>query len=232
MTTRKHGDAVEIKALVPRAVKGLALATKENPRNTATWAKFDQFVTLEDPQLDRMKFEAASFLDDMLNDREPRWLSLLGTSGAGKTMLAKIISRNFRAEKHFNINWSATNRTQTEHSPQGRIIRYRGGFINWGDAINNRMLKGDYDFLDDMRSYSFFAIDDIVSEYEKHRSLSAAKLYNVFEARLGKWTVVTANLSLEQIGEKLDPRIASRMLRHGSVVVDVDVPDYSIREKA
>jgi DNA replication protein DnaC len=177
-----------------------------------------------------MKTEAASFLDDMMNNREPRWLSLLGTSGAGKTMLACIIGKWFFRNRHAQINWPATERTKTEATPDGRIIRDRGGVINWGNAINNRMLKGDYDFLDDLRSYYFFTIDDIASEYERHRELSASKLYNVLEARLKKWTIITANLSLEQIGAKLDARIASRMIRGNSTVVDVEVQDFNLRK--
>ena len=205
---------------------------KVDPVNTQAWGELSEFQTFGDSQLERMKREAASFIDDIRNNRVPRWLSLLGTSGAGKTMLATIIHRIYQREKHQQIDWEATKRTQTENCPYGRIIRWRGGFINWGKAVNNRMLKGDYDFLEDVTDYSFFAIDDIASEYEKHRALSASKLYGICEGRLKKWTVITANLSLEQIGEALDARIASRMLRDNGTVVDVNVPDYSLRKRA
>lgn len=183
-----------------------------------------------DHTLERMKSEAVNFADDMLSGREPRWICFLGTSGAGKTMMAKIIWRLFDRKLRRDINWPATERTKTPAQPQGRIIRYSGGFINWGNAINNRMLQGDFDFLEDMREFSFFAIDDIASEYDRHRELSASKLYNVLEARLKKWTVITANLSLDQIGTCLDTRIASRMLRDNGTVVDVEVPDFNLRQ--
>lgn len=205
---------------------------KVDPVNTRAWERFREFETLGDPQLEKMKRVAVGFADDIYQNRHPYWLSLLGTSGAGKTMLAKLIWHTFRDWKHTEINWPATEQTRNENNPYGRIIRWRGGFINWGNAINNRMLKGEYEFLEDMRDYSFFAIDDIASEYERHRELSASKLYNVLEARLGKWTVITANLSLEQIGASLDTRIASRMLRNESTVVDVNVPDYNLRKQA
>lgn len=205
---------------------------KADPVNTRAWERFNEFETFGDSQLEQMKREAVSFVDDMANDRQPRWLSFLGTSGAGKTMLAKIIWRIFRDTCYMQIDWAASRRTQNESCPHGRIIRYRGGFINWGNAINNRMLQGQYDFLEDMRDYSFFAIDDIASEYERHRELSASKLYNVLESRLKKWTVITANLSLDQIAASLDTRIASRMLRNESVVVDVNVPDFNLRKRA
>ncbi len=205
---------------------------KADPANTRAWEKFSEFDTLGDGQLAQMKREAASFLDDLMSDREPRWLTLLGTSGAGKTMLAREIWNYFRDCRHGQINMPASDRTINESCPHGRIVRDRGGFINWGSAINNRMLKGEYDFLDDLRGYSFFVIDDIASEHARHRELSASKLYNVFEARLNKWTVITANLSLQQISETLDARIASRMIRGKSIVVDVEVPDYNLRAKA
>ncbi len=202
---------------------------KADPVNTQAWADLSEFQTFGDSQLERMKREAASFIDDLRNNRAPRWLCLLGTSGAGKTMLAKLIHRLYQRERHMQVDWEATERTRGKGD---RIIRWRGGFINWGDAVNNRMLKGEYGFLEDLAGYSFFAIDDMASEYEKHRALSASKLYHVLESRLRKWTVITANLSLEQIGEALDARIASRMIRDGSVVVDVNVTDYNLRRRA
>lgn len=221
-----------ISQVIPKAVAMSVQPMRADPRNTRVWEKFRAFETLGDPQLENMRDEAVKFTDDMDNGRSPRWLSLLGTSGAGKTMLAKIIYGVFRDHFHMEIDWKATKASQNAECPHGKFIRYRGGFINWGNAINNRMLKGDYDFLDDLRAYSFFALDDIASEYERHRELSASKLYNVLEARSRKWTVITANLSLDQIGTVLDARIASRMIRDNGTVVDVDVPDFNLRKQA
>ena len=214
-----------ISEIVGPAVAGIAAQPmKAEPHNTQAWDALREFKTLGDPQLEHMKREAASFLDDMLCGREPRWISFLGTSGAGKTMLAKLISSAYREKYHLQIDWKT--------SDTKRLNRFRGGFINWGKAINERMLRGDYDFLDDLKSFSFFAIDDIASEYDKHRALSASKLYDVFESRLKKWTVITANLSLDQIGNVLDARIASRMIRGNSTVVDVSVTDFNLRRQA
>jgi DNA replication protein DnaC len=182
-----------------------------------------------------MKREAIQFADDMLNQRTPRWLSFLGTSGAGKTMLAKTIWRAFDERLRYEINWPATRRSQCyvdgKPTKHGQVVKYRGGFLNWGKAMN-RMLKGDYDFLEDLRTWDFFCLDDIASEYDKLRELSSAKLYDVLESRLGRWTVITANLSLEAISDRLDARIASRMLRNGGTVIDVSVPDFNLRRRA
>lgn len=218
----------QVKDILPATLELMERPSKELPSSTRVWGKFQDFQTLNDPQLELMKNEAVSFMDDLFNNRTPRWLSLLGSTAAGKTMLAKRIWHLFRDNLHMQIDWERSKATQKSHCP--RVMRWRGGFLNWGRAVSERMLQGEYGFLEDVRDYDFFVIDDILSEYEKHRSLSASKLYNVFEARLGKWTVITCNASLEQIGQALDSRIASRMIRNNSVVVDVDVPDWNLRD--
>ena len=46
------------------------------------------FQTFNDPQLDKMKVEAARFITAFQNHDSPYWLSFLGNSGVGKTFLA------------------------------------------------------------------------------------------------------------------------------------------------
>ncbi len=217
-----------IGSLVPKALEGLAQPAKREPQTTRVWAKFDSFKTHNDPQLEAMKKDAVEYTDDLMHDRTPRWLSFLGSPGIGKTMLAMIIWRLFRDHRHGLINWPASERTKTENNPCGQVIRRRGGFLNWGRAMNERMLQGDYSFLADVCSYDFFVIDDIGTEYEKHRALAVSKLYQIFDARLGKWTVITANFGMKEIGD-LDPRLASRMVRNDGRILDLDVIDYALR---
>lgn len=218
----------QIKNLIPQTLESLAQPSREQPSNIGVLEKFSDFQTFGDPQLQGMKSAAAKFIDDLLSGRQPYWLTFLGNAGIGKTMLAKRIWQIFKVIKHLEIDWKRSRETR-QSGTQGRIVRWRGGFINWGKAVN-RMLDGDYAFIEDLRTYDFFVLDDIISEYAKLRELSASKLYDVFESRLGKWTVITANASLEQIGEILDPRIASRMLRNNGVVVDVEAQDFNLRK--
>lgn len=186
---------------------------------------FRPFETFKDPQLIAMLDAAKRFAADMLEDAPPYWLCLLGTSGAGKTMLMRTIHGIFR------------NRLEdTRDRTKERGIWYKkGGLILWEKALN-RMLSGDYDFLEDVYDRWEFCIDDIgigtgENDNPKLRSMSAQKLYSVAERRLGKWTVITANLSMDQISSRLDPRISSRMIRGDSVVVDVNVEDYNLRKR-
>ena len=56
-----------------------------------------------------------------------------------------------------------------------------------------------------------------------------ASLYDLLNSRLGRWTVITSNVNLQGIAEDIDGRIASRMIRGGSVVVEVDdARDYPL----
>src|ERR1041385_4613903 len=125
----------QIKNILPKAVATLEQPTRVNPASTKAWERFNDFQTLGDPQLQSMKYEGWRFLHDIRHDMQPRWLSLLGTSGAGKTMIARIVWHYYQDYFHDRINWPATERTRSETNPSGKIIRHKGGFINWGKAI-------------------------------------------------------------------------------------------------
>lgn len=175
-----------------------------------------------------MKAAAERFVLEMLGGLPPRWLSLLGTSGAGKTMLAKWIKFVFKQHLDWKINWPATEQTKTDTQPNGRIIRHRGGYVAW-TQVAGWLRDREFRMFDDICALSFLVVDDIGAEYGS--PFVNAKLYELCSRREQKWTVFTGNLSLSNIEQQLDARIASRMIRHGSVVIDVDVSDFNLRDK-
>ena len=83
-----------------------------------------------------------------------------------------------------------------------------------------------YRWFQDLCDEPLLYLDDIGSEYQTQ--FIAAKCYELLSVRVPKWTVLTANLSLQQLGD-IDARIASRMIRGESVVVDVNVTDFNLR---
>jgi DNA replication protein DnaC len=179
-------------------------------------ARFDSFQTLDDPQLTKMKLAAVEFAWHMVGKGSPRWLTLLGKSGAGKTMLARIVNRIF----NYNLRGTVSYESSTI------VQRYDGGFITW-NKLATYLREGEFRVFDDICAHDFVVLDDIGSEHST--AFTNAKLFEFMNRSLGKWRVITGNLTLEQVGERLDVRIASRMIRDGNVVVDVDVKDWSLR---
>lgn len=215
-----------ISAVLPKVVEHLEQPTKNELDNTQELVKCDQFQTLRDPQLEGMKEAAEQFVNDMLGKKASRWLSFLGSSGAGKTMLAKWISSVFKDRLDWEINWPATELTRTAAQPYGRIIRHRGDYRTWG-SVAKLLRDGEFRLFDDICGVGFLVVDDIGAEHGS--DFISSKLYELCSRREGKWTVFTGNLSLSDIEARLDARIASRMIRNGSIVIDVDVPDFNLR---
>ncbi len=193
--------------------------TQGTPSNIEAWAKWADFQTFGDPQLVTMVEAVASFVTDMKADKPPRFLSLLGTSGAGKTKLAKRVWRWFsKCGRYYNpIKGCDASMVRT------------GQFCDWRDLIESMMDTKDFSTMD-LCQDCFLVLDDIGAKRDKS-GFGADKLDTVLAARSErKWTLITSNLSVAELAA-IDSRIASRLCRGGSVVVEVNVPDYSLRRK-
>ena len=163
------------------------------------------FETFGEMKLCEMLNAAKDFIRDMAIGAAPRWVSLLGLSGTGKTHLARGISRFFKANASVYIDPGT-----------GAHLGRRGGFIGWRKVV------------DHLARTWFVALDDIGAE--RASDFSVSKLGQIIDARLGKWTVITCNFAREQIAEHMDVRIASRLGRGNNVIVDnINVLDYSTR---
>jgi len=55
------------------------------------------------------------------------------------------------------------------------------------------------------------------------------KLGKLADERLRKWTMFTCNFDRRQIALQIDARIASRLMRHGSVIIETNIRDYGLR---
>ncbi len=205
----------QIKNVALKVVKeleeGLELSTKERQASTEALAKLAKFQTMSDPQLERMKLEGARFITAFCEEKSPYWLSFLGKSGTGKTFLADQIGCRIYPWYEV-IGWAR----DPDKKAQQRFL---------GLATARQWDNYEGRWFPDNRP---ICVDDIGSEYITDYSKS--KLLEFLNRRENHWTVITANMSLEQISDQLDPRIASRMLRHGSVVVEVDTQDFSLRQ--
>jgi len=174
-----------------------------------------QFQTLADPQLEAMLTNANTFANDMIANRNPRWLSLLGTSGVGKTMLGMLIYDIAKRQKH--LQWHARLNSCWAINAE-----------KWSD-VANRFIEQKW-LSEYLSLANFLFLDDIGADHDKSGWLANC-LYKVLDSRVGKWTVLTSNLSLDQIGTRIDNRVSSRMIRGNSQVVDVDTVDFNLRRK-
>lgn len=169
-----------------------------------------------------LKAASIAFCQAMCSSHEnARWLSLVGSSGTGKTLAAKRITRAFSRHCEGLLD-------EVRLQKVGDRPLRKGGFLSWPDCIEC-MLERDYGFMRQACEDWFLVLDDVGAEHEKLRELSVSKLFSILNARQNKFTVLTCNFSLQQIAERMDPRIASRLIRHGGVVIDCSgAPDFAM----
>ena len=188
--------------------------------NTPTWEKATGFQSLSDPQLTDMLHSTANWLLDIDEGAKPRWLSLVGRSGTGKTMLARFAMQALRRSVHW--------KSYVDDSGDNHLA---GSFVLWPVLAEQLQANSGREWLDEMTRYRFLFLDDIGQTVDKTGYVTG-KLSTLLSQRTGKWTFLTSNLSVKQVAEKVDPRVASRMIRDGNSVVDVDVMDWSLRKLA
>lgn len=148
--------------------------------------------------------------------REPYWLTITGTSGSGKTHLAKKI-----------CHWFRRNLQHEPYVPRtGEVWHMDYAFKIWSKALV-AIYEGEGGLVEMLSDEWLAVIDDVGAEHDP-RKFGVSKLLEVLENRKRKWTVITSNLTLDQISSHLDTRIASRMIRDGSKVVNFTRKDFNL----
>ena len=182
-----------------------------------------QFKTFDEVSLSRAANEAMKLLNEMSQDSTPRWLSLTGISGLGKTYLSKIILKAYRDR----IGPFRRQIAMDALTPQTRRVpRFSSHFCKWRDVVTE-LRNGNWGIIQDLKEVTFLVIDDIGDEDES--KMSAGKLYDLIDGRLGKWTIITSNQTVRDISTK-DRRLASRMIRDGNIQIELKGEDFSIRK--
>ena len=200
----------------------LAHATKETDISTQEQREaipdpcFQAFQTAGDDKLETILGGFTGFCESMSTGSTPRWLTIVGDSGTGKSMLSELahkwVTKNFRIHK----------------PPPNYVIALRDiMFVKCKDIVD-REKATNWTFTRRMCEAHFLVLDDLGSPRDVNGFLADCYA-RICEERLGKWTIITTNKPLAQIADEIDARIASRMIRGGSVVIETDAGDWNLR---
>lgn len=177
------------------------------------WLKdqFKLFQTLKDPVLEQMLTAAMHWGLDLYSDRHPRWISFVGKSGTGKTFLGNMCKD--LARKHPGLMY---------HNSLISPI-----FMRHWPKLLEKLRDKEYWRIGECLDANVLFLDELALEHDPS-GFGADKMCQILSGRVGKWTIITSNLGMEKI-EAIDTRIASRMVRDGSVVVECNTVDYAMR---
>lgn len=185
---------------------------------------FARFVALkpgEDPEgVAKLRKAGEAFWRSMLSGKPPFWLTLSGSTGVGKTHLAKRLQRAFYLMTRLQAQGDI-------YLGPGRAF-YSAGFYHW-PSIADGFNRGRYEILDDMATDWFAVIDDIGATRqgsERIEQLILDKLFQVLNRRQNQWTIITTNMKLKALHQQ-EPRLADRLIREPNQVLACAMPSYA-----
>lgn len=173
------------------------------PTTPSTWGIMvkPQFEwnTYGDPVLKKMAAAASEFVAGV-RQGGGGWISFVGNSGNGKTYLAEEVSRRLGGTK-----------------------KYWPGFMS-------KMRSPDIDRHGSvvyLTNHDACLLLDEIGVGNDNKDFGLDLLMQVLEGRRSRPTILTSNLTLNGLAA-IDARIASRMVRNGTVV-ECDTIDYALR---
>lgn len=139
----------------------------------------------------------------------PRWLSLVGASGTGKTHCARRLWKWAKDRADF----SAT--------------QYVTEAFYWPDFVDELRGGNAYDRFNDLKKWPVLFLDDIGAERDP-TGFAAEKLNTLLGCRMSKWTLLTSNKDFDALAA-VDGRISSRLIRDENICVGIKTQDFSTR---
>lgn len=208
-----------IQSLVQSAVSGLTETQEHTTKPKANTARlFADWLGLnicDDPELMKLAVAVQEWCVAVRDKQHPRWLSLIGRSGTGKTHCATRVWK-----------WLCSHHRATDYA-EG--VKFIPKIIHWPSFVMDLRSGTEYERIADMRKWPFLVIDEIGAERDT-TGFSSEHLATLLSCRVGRWTVITSNLTMAQF-ESLDVRIASRMGRDNGIVTEINTIDYSLRKQ-
>jgi len=185
-----------------------------------------------------MKDAVMRWLNDIADNRQPpRWLTLCGLPGVGKTFLAKM-ARDWL--KQYG-RWIFEHKVRPELDPSFEnyltLFGYAqegGYFFKWSRMLDT-MRDGDFGHLNLVARGWVRIIDDLGAESRgadgSPTSFAIGTMAKLADRRVQKWTLITSNFGRRSIAELFDSRVASRMMRDGGEIIECSAIDYNLRSE-
>lgn len=168
-----------------------------------------KFQTHDDAQLEAMVEACRVFALSFKRGLVPRWLSLLGNSGTGKTHCGRRLWNHLSSR----LNWGSAEFIHSE--------------IYWPKFVSELRSGNSFSQYRDMMKWPVLFLDDIGAERDT-TGFAAEQLNALIGSRENKWTIITSNLNLEQLA-KIDPRIADRIIRSPNPFAEIETKSHAVR---
>lgn len=185
--------------------------------NRRQW-RFEEY----DPRLAPVLPAVKRFATDVLWHRRqpdvtPYWLTILGPSGIGKTL---ILEQLYRALANNTERWPI----QTDHT-NGSEREARCAHVIPGQDLEDFSAPREYG------RYDLIYLEDYGATSGKGAgAVTFDRSTELLLYRPKMWTIIDANLDFAEMGT-LAPRLASRLLRDGSLLIELpkEIKDFNLR---
>jgi len=185
------------------------MTNHSRPAFSQKFADWIKFKTFGDAELEKLTTAAHEWAGAFKRGDKPRWLSIIGTSGAGKTYVCRQLWK-YAKEK---TNWQK--------------FGYVPHVVFWPDFIQELRSGASYELRNELKRWPVLFLDDIGAERDPS-GYAAEELNTLLGCRVGKWTLITSNKDLSAL-QAVDGRIASRLIRDENICVSVNTKDFAER---
>ena len=146
--------------------------------------------------LDRAKAYVKGFKDNKAN------LLLIGTTGTGKTHISTAIAREI-IEQGYDVIYDSIHNIISDFEDD----KFKSGY-SYTEQKSEKYLECD-----------LLIIDDLGTEFSSQFTISC--IYNLLNSRMnhGKATLISTNLSAEELSSKYEGRIYSRLVGRSTVLL-------------
>jgi len=173
------------------------------------FAEWLGFETRADPELIKAATAAQEWATAFKAKESPRWLSLIGSSGTGKTHICRQL---WNYAKQMS-DWSR--------------MDYFAQVVFWPEFVQRLRAGDSFEMRREMQRWPVLFLDDIGAERDPS-GFAAEELNTLLGCRIDRWTLITSNKDAEGI-KAIDGRIFSRLIRGNNICVGIDTKDYSER---